>query len=168
MVTRSSTIRVGAREDIPVLADTIRKAFQDVAERFGLTRENAPRHPSNCTPEWIQKDMDRGVTYFAIVHESRVAGCVALESANPEVCYLERLAVLPGLRRHGFGKALVQHALSEAEGLGACYVSIGIIAEHTELKDWYERIGFVPGEFRKFPHLPFCVAFMSYEIVGNR
>jgi N-acetylglutamate synthase-like GNAT family acetyltransferase len=146
------------------LAETIRKSFQDIAERFGLTRQNAPRHPSNCTADWIRKDMERGVTYFAIENTKHVVGCVALERANTEVCCVERLAVLPGHRRRGFGKALVEHVLSEARLLGARCVSIGIIAEHTELKDWYRRLGFVEGESKEFPHLPFRVSVMTYEM----
>jgi len=160
----SSKIRTCTQEDIGVLAETIRMSFQDVAERFGLTQENAPRHPSNCTVDWIQKDMDRGVTYFVIENENYVVGCVALEQANSEVCYLERLAVLPNQRHRGFGKALVTHVLSKVKLLGVHRVNIGIIAEHTELKNWYKGIGFVEGESKDFSHLPFRVTFMSYEV----
>jgi N-acetylglutamate synthase-like GNAT family acetyltransferase len=108
--------------------------------------------------------MERGVTYFAIENKNHVVGCVALEQANPGVCYLERLAVLPDQRRRGFGKALVNHVLSEAERLGVYRVSVGIIAEQTELKNWYKGLGFVEGESKEFPHLPFLVTFMSYDI----
>jgi N-acetylglutamate synthase-like GNAT family acetyltransferase len=160
----SSKIRICTTEDTQVLAETIRRSFQDVAARFGLTQENAPSHPSNCTVDWIRKDMERGVSYFAIENKNHVVGCVVLERANAEVCYLERLAVLPDQRRRGFGKALVNHALSEAKLLGVNYVSIGIIAEHTELKNWYKGLGFVEGESKEFPHLPFRVTFMSYDI----
>jgi len=160
----SSKIRVCTNQDSQVLAETIRKSFQDVAERFGLTRENVPRHPSNCTADWIRKDMARGVVYFAIENGNQIMGCVALEWANTEVGYLERLAVLPGHRGHGFGKALVEHALSEARHLGVDYVSIGIIAEHTELKDWYKKLGFFEGESKEFPHFPFGITFMSYAV----
>ena len=160
----NAKIRICTEEDARVLAETIRKSFQDVAERFGLTPENAPRHPSNCTVDWIREDMKGGVSYFAIENRNHVVGCVALERPNTEVCYLERLAVLPDQRRHGFGKALVNHVLSEAKHLGVDYVSIGIIAEQTELKDWYKGLGFVEGESKEFPHLPFRVTFMSYGI----
>jgi GNAT superfamily N-acetyltransferase len=160
----SSKIRTCTQEDIGVLAETIRMSFQDVAERFGLTQENAPHHPSNCTQDWIQKDMERGVTYFIIENENFIAGCVALEQANSEVCYLERLAVLPNQRHRGFGKALVTHVLSKAKLIGVHRVNIGIIAEHTEMKNWYKGIGFVEGESKDFSHLPFRVTFMSYEV----
>ena len=160
-------IRTCEKEDIAVLVETIRRSFRDVAERFGLTQENTPRHPSNSREDWIQKDMERGVTYFVIEDGDLVSGCVALEVANPEVCYLERLAVLPDQRQQGFGRALVRHVLSKAKHLGAHRVDIGIIAEQTELKNWYQGIGFVEGQSKEFSHLPFRVTFMSYEVGKN-
>jgi ribosomal protein S18 acetylase RimI-like enzyme len=156
----SYQIRKCTSEDIGILAETIRGSFRDVAERFGLTEENCPRHASNCTADWIEKDMDRGVTYFVLESEGRVAGSVALERAKPEVCYLERLAVLPGQRRRGFGKALVAHVLSEAGRLGCRRVGIGVIADQAEIKDWYRKIGFEETDNRAFSHLPFLVTFM--------
>ncbi|HAR97656.1 MAG TPA: GNAT family N-acetyltransferase [Syntrophus sp. (in: bacteria)] len=160
-------IRPCLEADAGILAETIRVAFRDVAERFGLTRENAPRHPSNCSPDWIEKDMARGVVYYMLEDGGRASGCVALEMANAEVGYLERLAVLPERRRRGFGRALVAHALSEAARRGARRVNIGMIAEQAELKDWYRGLGFVEGETREFAHLPFRVTFLSQGIQGE-
>jgi len=91
----SHKIRKCTQKDIEVLVETIRKSFQDVALRFDLNQENAPRHPSNCTKEWIQKDMERGVNYYVAENENVVVECAALEQANSDVCYPERLAVLP-------------------------------------------------------------------------
>jgi N-acetylglutamate synthase-like GNAT family acetyltransferase len=162
--TMRPKIRSCTQDDVGVLVETIRSSFKEVAERFGLTQENAPRHPSHCTAEWIQKDMDRGVTYFIIENEDHVSGCVAIERVKPDVCYLERLAVRPDQRHQGFGKALIRHVFSKAKLLGVRSVNIGIIAEHTELKDWYKRIGFIEGESKKFPRLPFRVTFMSYRV----
>jgi len=157
-------IRTCTREDIDILVETIRGAFKDVAERFGLTEENCPRHPSKCRVDWIEKDMDRGVTYYVLEKEGRVAGSVALELARPELCNLERLAVLPGQRKQGFGKALVSHVLREAEKLGCGDVRIGVIADQSELKDWYRGLGFVETETRDFAHLPFRVSFMMHKL----
>lgn len=163
----NSRIRTCNKEDVQILVEIIRMSFKDVAKRFNLTQDNAPRHPSNCTAEWIQKDIERGVTYFIIENKKHVVGCVALEQVNSEVCYLERLAVLPDQRMHGFGKALVEHVLSEAKLLKVHSVNIGIIAAHTELKNWYKGIGFIEGESKEFSHLPFRVTFMAYNVEKN-
>ncbi|MBW1842107.1 MAG: GNAT family N-acetyltransferase [Deltaproteobacteria bacterium] len=150
--------------DVSLLSGLIRESFRDVAERFGLTPDNCPKHPSNCKDHWIENDFGRGVTYYILVHNGIPQGCVALEKAGPEVCYLERLGVLPGTRRKGFGKALVDHCLLKARTLAVKEISIGIIADDTELKQWYKKMGFVEGETREFSHLPFLVTFMSYDL----
>jgi GNAT superfamily N-acetyltransferase len=160
----NSPILACTQKDIEILVPTIRNSFRTVAERFGLTQENAPLHPSNCNENWIKADMKRGVTYFVVKNENQIAGCIACEMASADVCYLERLAVLPDHRQQGIGKALVDHVLSKAKELGASYVNIGIIAEHTELRNWYRKIGFVEEENKKFLHLPFNITFMSYKL----
>jgi diamine N-acetyltransferase len=160
----SSSIREGGPGDIPVLAQTVSTAFQDVAHRFGLTPENCPRHPSNCTEDWIRLALEQGVRYFVLEHEGNMAGCAALERSGSGVCFLERLSVLPPYRRRGFGRELVDHVLEEARKLGAQGVGIGIIADHGELREWYLKLGFIEGELKDFPHLPFRVLLMSFPL----
>jgi hypothetical protein len=43
-------IREASREDVDVITETIRAAFKDVADRFGLTPENSPRRLENASP----------------------------------------------------------------------------------------------------------------------
>jgi N-acetylglutamate synthase-like GNAT family acetyltransferase len=164
---KNLTIRKATRKDVALLTDIIRSSFRDVAERFGLTKENCPRHPSNCEADWVEKDMDSGVTYFILEEKGLASGCVALEKTNNELSYLERLAVLPDKRRCGIGKVLVDHVLDEAKLSGVRHLNIGTIAEQSELGDWYRKIGFVEIETKEFAHLPFQVRFMSYEIKPN-
>ena len=157
-------IRAATNDDVSLLAALIRTSFRDVAERFNLTLDNCPTHPSSCTVEWIESALEKSVRYYLLEDKGKPCGCVALERARPEVCYLERLAVLPESRRMGFGKALVKHVLGEAERIGAKRVEIGVIAEHTELKDWYGRLGFSVKDTVHFDHLPFAVTFMFIEL----
>ena len=164
MTAETTYIRAAGAVDIPVLSGLIRVSFRDVAERFALTLENCPKHPSNCTDEWIENDLSRGVTYYILEHDGTPVGCVALEKANSDLCYLERLGILPQSRRKGFGKALVDNVFVEARALGAKQISIGIISDDTELKLWYQKIGFLERETKEFAHLPFLVTFMSYEL----
>lgn len=151
-------------EDADMLAHVIRESFRDVAKRFLLTPQNCPKHPSNCTSEWIQSDQARGIRYFVLSQEGELIGCVGLEASKNALFYLERLAVLPEWRRKGFGRALVGHALSVAKASGARRIGIGIIADHVELKQWYAKFGFVEVEKKSFPHLPFKVCFMELNI----
>lgn len=156
-------IREADTADASLLCRLIRQSYRDVADRFELTPATCPKHPSNCTDEWIENDFARGVRYFILEHKTTPAGCVAFESADPDLSYLERLAVLPHERNKGFGAQLVAHVFRIAHALGSKKISIGIIAEQTELKQWYQKFGFIEGETRAFNHLPFLVTFMTYE-----
>ena len=163
METRDQQMRVREADgaDSALLAKLIRDSFRTVAERLGLNAANCPTHPSNCTVDWIERDVASGRRYFILEVDGTPVGCVALEKASDDQCYLERLAVLPGRRRQGYGRALVDRVLREAKTLGTTAVDIGIIAEEADLRDWYKRLGFVEGQTRDFEHLPFAVTFMS-------
>ena len=158
------TIRDATTADANALSDIIRESFRDIAERFALTPESCPKHPSNCTSAWIEADQARGVRYFLMAQDDEPIGCVGIEKAGADLCYLERLAVLPDRRRHGFGRTLALHALACARDDGARRVGIGIIAAQTELKRWYARLGFFEVETKSFPHLPFQVCLLELPI----
>jgi GNAT superfamily N-acetyltransferase len=164
MTGKAISIRRANFHDVSVLSGLIRDSFYDVAERFGITPENCPKHPSNCADEWIEKDFGRGVIYYVLEQDGLSKGCVALEKGSPDLCYLERLSVLPGGRGGGFGRKLIEHAFSVAKTLGVKEISIGIIAGDKRLKGWYEKIGFVEEETKKFKHLPFLVTFMRCRL----
>jgi N-acetylglutamate synthase-like GNAT family acetyltransferase len=129
-------IREANSDDISLLSGLIRQSYRDVADRFKLTPANCPKHPSNCTDKWVENDFARGVDYFILEHMDRPVGCVAIESAKADLCYLERLAVLPHKRNKGFGSQLVGHIFQTARKLGSKKISIGIIAAPTELAQW--------------------------------
>ena len=122
------TIREANEGDIGTLVTLLRESFRDVAERFELTVENCPKNLAFCTDQRIKGDIERGLSYYILEQDDRPCGCVALEKASPEVCYLERLAVLPEHRRKGYGKMLVEHIFDKAAENGSQHVDIGIIA----------------------------------------
>lgn len=157
-------IREANSADKSLLSRLVRQSYRDVADRFKLTPANCPRHPSNCKDEWIENDFARGVSYFILEHGNIPAGCVAIERADDDLCYLERLAVMPHERKKGLGSELVEHIFRSARELGSKNISIGIIAAQTELKQWYRKFGFVEGETKEFSHLPFRVTFMICEL----
>ena len=162
MATLEKFLIVRATEaDIGLLSGLIRNSFADVADRFELTPQNCPRHPSNYTREWVENDLARGVRYFILIADGIAVGCVGLENPSPTVCYMERLAVLPDHRGKGYGSRLARHTISQARKTGAANVGIGIIAADTGLKDFYKALGFEEGETKTFPHLPFAVAFLN-------
>lgn len=135
-----------------------------MAQRFGLTSENCPKHPSNYTKTWVRGDFTRGVDYFILESDGKPMGCGALEMVEDDLCYLERLAVLPQFRRRGHGRRIVDYIMDVANTRGARRMSIGIISAQTNLNQWYRKIGFVEGDTREFKHLPFQVTLMAYDL----
>jgi len=157
-------IRPASETDVPVITGIIRESFHDVAMRFNLTEQNCPRHPSNCSQQWVIDAMKKGIRYYLMETNGQAFGCMAVEQATPETCYLERLSVLPAYRRLGYGRTLVEHAISVAKSLGAKEIGISIIAEQAELKEWYRNLGFNETKTATFKQLPFEVLFMSMAI----
>ena len=157
-------IREAKNYDIKLLSNIICASHKDVAQKFNLTIENCPTHPSNCSVDWIEKDFARGVQYYIFEYSGIAKGCVSLEHINADICYIERLSVLREYRRHGFGEQLVTHAIDAARALGVKAISIGTIAEFVKLNEWYQKRGFIKGEVKEFEHLPFQVLLMTYEV----
>lgn len=157
-------IRKATDKDVALLANLIRTSFKDVAARFHLSKHNCPTHPSYCTPEWIKTAFLKGVEYFILTRYSEPIGCVALQRANREVYYMERLAVLPEYRNQGFGRMLVEHCLQIAIQRRAKRVEAGIMADQQELLEWYRRLGFRFKQRGRLHHLPFSVAYLYCDL----
>ena len=150
-------------DNVEVIAGIISKSNKDVAEEFGINVNNNPKHPSFCNKDWILSDFERGEEYFIYKLEGTGVGCVAFENPRPGIAYLNRLSVLPEYRHNGVGEELVRYVFNYAKSKNIQRVSIGIIAEHIKLKNWYLKLGFVEGEMKTFPHLPFDVQYMNIE-----
>ncbi len=163
-MNKALTFQLASIEDAATLADIVRASYAGVANDFKLTRENCPKHPSNCTIDWIKNDLDRGVSYTILFHDKTAVGCAAVEQASKDVCYLERLAVLPRFRHNSFGKTLVTHCIKTARIYKAITLGIGIIDEQEILKQWYKTLGFKMTGTKRFDHLPFTVGFMEMAL----
>lgn len=162
------TIRTATLADAPLLARIISTANQAIARKFGLNQANAPKHPSFCTQDWIVADFERGEHYFVCEMAGEAVGCVAYESAEKELAFLNRLAVLPDSQGQGIGKRLIHHLIAHASAEKKTIISIGIIAANDQLRNWYETLGFKSIETKTFKHLPFDVLFMQYPLVDFR
>lgn len=150
--------------DVALIADIVSRSNRDVAEQFGLTRQNNPKHPSFYTPEWALADFTRGEEYFLYRSEGIEQGCVAFEQPDPDTVYLNRLSVLPVHRHRGVGEKLVRYVIEYARSKDTGIVSIGIIAHHQVLKRWYAKLGFTQVGTTTFEHLPFDVTYMHYRL----
>ena len=150
----------GLRRSVAV----IRESFKAVADEFGLTEENCPTNPAFITLERLEKLREKGAEFFGLYEDGEQIGFVALEKAEGGVHYLEKLAVVPGHRHKGHGKNLVDFACDYTAAAYGTAVSIGIMDNHTLLKDWYKTLGFIESGTKRFEHLPFAVCFMEKRL----
>jgi N-acetylglutamate synthase-like GNAT family acetyltransferase len=114
--------------------------------------------------ENFQKDLSTGGVFFIKIDRGISAGYIGLKPASLEMCNIVQLGVLPGRRRRGFGTELVEKAILEAKNVSAKHVGSTIIAEDTELKSWYKKLGFLEIETRREKHLPFKVTLMQVPL----
>lgn len=151
-------------EDAQRISFIVSEANKDVAEQFNIKKEKTPKHPSFYTEDWVLSDFKRGEQYFLFMEDGLAKGCVAFEQPDPDTAYLNRLSVLPSYRNKGIGAALVRYILDFSKTKNIKTVSIGIIAEHEVLKNWYLDLGFIEGATQKFKHLPFDVKYLSVDL----
>ena len=150
--------------DAQKISNIVSASNMDVAEEFGLNINNNPKHPSFYNKDWVLSDFERNEKYFIYIKNGVYVGCVAFENQRSEVAYLNRLSVLPQYRHQNVGEELVKYILQYAKDRNIQKISIGIIAEHVKLKNWYLKLGFIAGSTKMFSHLPFNVQYMSFEI----
>lgn len=157
-------IRPASDGDTALLATLIAQSFADVAEQFGLTRENCPAHTSFIREDDVRIGMGFGSVFYIASAGGCVCGCIAVRRPKSGHSIIEKLAVLPSLRHRGIGRALVETALDDARRSGATAADIGIIADHAELKAWYEGLGFTAVRRTHYDHLPFDVLHLTREV----
>jgi GNAT superfamily N-acetyltransferase len=144
-------------------ARVIRESFNTVAVEFDLTRENCPASPSFVTDEQLNELKSKGVRFFGLFLDSTQAGFIVVERTDRTLFWMEKLAVLPEYRHNGYGEKLVRYVFDYVSKRGGKRLAIGIIDEHTLLKNWYKEFGFQITSTRKFSHLPFMVCLMEME-----
>lgn len=158
------TIREITDGELKRSARVIRDSFKTVAVEFGLTRENSPTHASFTTVTKLRELKDKGAKLFGLFIEKKQIGFVAIEKADDDLFYLEKLAVLPKYRHSGYGEKLVKFATNCAKNENGRRLSISIIDEHTALKNWYKRLGFKEITKKKFPQFRFTACFMEMAL----
>ena len=122
------------------------ESFRTVADQFGLTKENCPKHTSFIPLSFLETQKNWGWNMYALYTGKKIIGYMSLSKESDDAFELHNLAVLPEYRHNGFGKLLLDHAKDVVKALGGNVIKIGIIEESTVLKNWYIANGFVHTE----------------------
>lgn len=156
-------INVLSETHLPLYADVIRRSFATVANDFQLTIKNCPTHTSFITDSRLKEQFKDGYYPYGYFADGKLVGFVSLTNIGNGEYELKNLAVLPEFRRLGYGKALLDYCKMKLKELGGTKIIIGIIEEHTVLKEWYTANGLIHTGTKKFDHLPFTAGYMEWS-----
>ena len=95
--------------------------------------------PADEQEEMVRRYLDRGVLYVMEEAGESAAVCLVTEE-GPGVYEIKNLAVAPGFRRQGRGRAMVEHACAACPG-DVMLVGTG---ETPSTLRFYRSCGFVP------------------------
>jgi ribosomal protein S18 acetylase RimI-like enzyme len=146
--------------------DVIRKSFATVAEEFGITQENCPTNPAFIKTEHLIELLEKGAKLFVLSASAEQVGFMAVEKEVDTVFCVRRLAVLPEHRHRGFGRALMEFACDYARRERGERVTVRIMHNNLQLKEWYKTLGFVVTGTKQFAQLPFDVCYMEKDMSG--
>ncbi len=152
------------KDELRECLDVIHQSFSTVAEQFGLTQENCPKHTSFIPLTFLETQMNWGWHMYALYAGKKIIGYMSLSKESEDAYELHNLAVLPEYRHNGFGKLLLDHAKNTVRSLGGNIIKIGIIEESTVLKNWYIANGYVHTGTKKFDHLPFTSGYLERRV----
>ncbi len=113
------------------------------------------------------KIIDGGGHVFSLVHGGQVAGVCALFKETEERFQLARMAVHPTLRGNGFGRALIEHAVSQARLSGAKSLFLLTNTVLAPAVSLYERFGFTVTARGQHPVYARCNIVMERALWPN-
>lgn len=149
--------------ELQACLNVIHQSFRTVAEQFGLTKENCPKHTSFIPLSFLKTQKNWGWQMYALYAGKKMIGYMSLSKEGDDFYELHNLAVLPEYRHKGFGKLLLDYAKSIVKTTGGNVIKISIIEESNVLKNWYIANGFIHIGTKKFAHLPFTSGYLEWR-----
>lgn len=136
-----------AVEIVPIRPDHIEgfhRTLDFVArERLYLSFVEAP--PLDSTRAFILENIEKGYPQLVAVAEGEVVGWCDV-TAKPGLLYAHRgvlgMGLLPGFRRQGIGKRLIQRAVAAAQEFGFRRVELTVRGNNLNAIELYKRVGF--------------------------
>ena len=151
------------KEQLPECLEVIHKSFATVAEEFGLTIENCPKHTSFMPLYFLESQMEWGWNMFGLFDGEIIIGYMSISKEDDNIYELHNLAISPEHRHKGYGSKMIEYAKDVVKTLGSTKIKIGIIDESDILKKWYISHGFDYIGNKKFDHLPFKSGYLEWE-----
>ncbi|MBE6785795.1 MAG: ribosomal-protein-alanine N-acetyltransferase [Ruminococcaceae bacterium] len=125
-------------EDVPAVAEIEKECFSSPWTQNGLLNETL-----NPSAEFFVLERDKTVAAYMGMH-------IVLDE-----CYIANVAVKSEYRKQGFGKSLVENALSVAKKKGCSFITLEVRVSNRPAISLYEKCGFEGiGERKDFYSAP--------------
>jgi ribosomal protein S18 acetylase RimI-like enzyme len=128
-------LREAGEADAEAIAAVIRAAFEEYRGRL-----DPPSGALAETADTVREKMRTAQAVLALA-DGVPLGCIFLRPEEGRL-YLFRLAVLPGHRGRGLGRAMLAHAEGRARALGLPRVRLGVRAALARQIAFYEGLGY--------------------------
>ena len=155
MPTPELTIRPAVPADVDALVALVQRAYRGDSSRAGWTTEADLLDGQRTDRAEVAAKVgsETGVVLVAVDQQGVIVACCELEP-RPGGAYFGMFAVEPALQSAGVGRLLLAAAEATArEQWSAASLQMTVIAQRTELIEWYERRGYRrTGEERPFPY----------------
>jgi len=158
--------QVTKQDDFDQLAKLLNESYLTVVDNFGITKENCPFHNAYINGDNLKSKLIPIREFYCLEDNTKPIGFIIIEKSENEkdTYYIEKLAVHPDFRHKGKGKQIMEFAENRINELGGKRISVGLIDENKQLKDWYKSQGYKEIGAKMFDHLPFNVCFMEKYI----
>ncbi len=144
------TVRVALAPDAEHVAELVHRAFRGDSSRAGWTTEADLLDGQRIDLAGVTAKI--GHLLVGVDDDGKIVACCELER-RPESAYFGMLAVEPTMQGTGVGRVMLEAAEAMAGTWVVPTVEMTVIAQRTELIEWYERRGYArTGEARPFPY----------------
>lgn len=150
--------------EMQTCSDVIKESFASVADKFNITKENAPSYVAfSTTPDRLSEQYLSGREMYVYVIDEHIVGFFSL-SYKDSNCEINNLCVLPEYRHKKIGRELLQYAIQRAISKQYDKITLSIVEENTVLKEWYSSFGFVRTHTKKYDFFPFTCGYMELKL----
>ena len=157
---------VTLQDDFDQLAKLLNESYLTVVDDFGITKENCPFHNAYINGDTLKSKLNTIREFYCLEDNNKPIGFIVIEKSENEknTFYIEKVAIHPDYRHKGKGKQIMEFAENRIKELGGRRISVGLIDENKQLKDWYKSMGYCETGTKIFDRLPFNVCFMDKYI----
>lgn len=115
--------------------------------------------------ENMYSEYKSGHLFFGYFSGKKIIGMIRI-IRKQNSCQIKDIAVLTEFQHNGYGSELMEFAKKKAKEFGVDKVELGFFLDNTQLKQWYEKRGFILSKtvthiYDDAPHL---IGIMEFKI----